>query len=74
MTYPFQISANKIEVINNRPTEKQEFNITDVLKNLISNDTTTTVVSDSTSGQFLCMLACSHRNVASLVWSFTKVL
>ncbi|CAB3226034.1 unnamed protein product [Arctia plantaginis] len=38
-------SANKIEVISSRPNEKQDFNINDVLKTLISNDNTT--VSDN---------------------------
>ncbi|XP_026746300.1 formin-like protein 13 isoform X2 [Trichoplusia ni] len=31
-------SANKIEVINSRPNDKQDFTINDVIKNLITND------------------------------------
>ncbi|XP_075986035.1 uncharacterized protein LOC142983092 isoform X3 [Anticarsia gemmatalis] len=38
-------NTNKIEVINNRPNEKPEFSINDVLKTLITNDNTT--VSDN---------------------------
>ncbi|KAL0810975.1 hypothetical protein ABMA28_010269 [Loxostege sticticalis] len=41
-------SANKIEVINNRPSEKQDFNINDFLKTLIPNETNT-VASDNNS-------------------------
>ncbi|XP_026748495.2 serine/threonine-protein kinase pakG isoform X2 [Galleria mellonella] len=41
-------NANKIEVINNRPSEKQDFNINDFLKNLIPNDTNL-VTSDNNS-------------------------
>ncbi|XP_059056289.1 uncharacterized protein LOC131850135 [Achroia grisella] len=41
-------SANKIEVINSRPSEKQDFNINDFLKNLIPNDTNL-VTSDNNS-------------------------
>ncbi|XP_028171888.1 uncharacterized protein LOC114361138 isoform X2 [Ostrinia furnacalis] len=41
-------SANKIEVINNRPSEKQDFNINDFLKTLLPNETNT-VASDNNS-------------------------
>uniref|UniRef100_A0A2A4JD44 Regulation of nuclear pre-mRNA domain-containing protein 2 n=1 Tax=Heliothis virescens TaxID=7102 RepID=A0A2A4JD44_HELVI len=33
-------NANKIEVINNRPNDKQDFNINDVIKNLMSDNNT----------------------------------
>lgn len=41
-------SANKIEVINSRPSDKQDFNINDFLKTLIPNDSNT-VTSDNNS-------------------------
>ncbi|KAJ0171891.1 hypothetical protein K1T71_012654 [Dendrolimus kikuchii] len=41
-------SANKIEVINSRPNDKQDFNISDFLKTLIPNDNNT-VASDNNS-------------------------
>jgi hypothetical protein len=43
------ILANKIEVINTRPSEKQDFNINDFLKTLIPNETNN-IASDNISG------------------------